>query len=224
MFAIRTVMLAAIVVCSTAPFAFGQFSTTFEAPDYNGSAAGTVLTGQDNFILPAGVDAMVYTYAGNTLGLPANPVGGSQFIAGTGPGGNDFARGQRPVSFSGADNWTISFDAAMTFVGTLPSAQNIGSMSTQTFPGDATFIALPRWTDPNTAYNPPDRYLFGGAAGAPTPTGFRLFAGAGAVAGNVFAMDNMNISIVPEPTTFTLSALGLLGLLGFARRRRRRAA
>jgi hypothetical protein len=38
-----------------------------------------------------------------------------------------------------------------------------------------------------------DAYLFGGAAGAPMPTGFRFFAGA-ATAGNVTAWDNLSIA------------------------------
>ena len=157
----------------------------------------------------------------------------------------------------GGGIWTVTFDIAITFVGKLPSAQNIGSFSTQVFPTQATFIALARWSDPATAANwnadyvwydaagtqlteqvndpgfqnldinhwyrwsttfdldtnqitevaitdittnttvtnnPVDRYLVGGAGGAPIPTGFRLFGGAGTVAGNTLAFDNIDIS------------------------------
>lgn len=223
----------------------------------------------------------MYEYFGNALGLPQNPFGGDQFVAGTGPGGGQFARSQRDISYGSASGlWTVSFDVAVTFTGQLPTAQNVGSFSTQEFPGDATFISLARWVDPNTAtnwnadyvwfdaannqlieevpdpgfqnlrvqhwyrwsttfdfdtnlitevsltdlttsvtvtHNPVDRYLFGGAGGAPVPTGFRFFAGALNNPGNTMAFDNLDINPVPAPATICLIALAGLGV------RRRRA-
>ena len=265
------------------PAANAGFTTGFEAGTYNGSPSGVTLNGQDLFYQPVeGSDSyLVYTYAGNALGFPQNPTGGAQFAGATGHGGAVFARSQRDVSYGdGTGLWSFSFDIAVTYTGELPSAQNIGSFSSQLFPDEATAIALARWSDPDTAANwnadyvwfdaaggqqieevsdpnfqnlqtnhwyrwsttfdfdsnlitevsitdlttnqtftnnPVDRYLFGGAAGAPTPTGFRLFAGATGVDGNTLGFDNVMINAVPAPAT-----LALLALTGLAGRRRRR--
>ena len=265
--------------------ATAQYFSDFEDPLYMGSAGGTIITGQDGFYIPVpdSQDGLVYLYAGNVLGIPQNPFGGKQFagVTGTDIQPQPFARAQRDVPYGdGTGTWTVSFDIAATFIGDLPSAQNIGSFSTQIFTGEATYIALARWSDPATAANwnadyvwfdaggaqlieevadpgfqnlaidhwyrwsttfsldtsqitevsitdlttnitstnnPLDRYLFGGAGGAPTPTGFRLFAGALNVPGNTLAFDN--VTIVPSPATLAL--LGLGGLAGITRRRRR---
>ena len=266
--------------------ATAQYFSDFEDPLYAGSAAGTIITGQDGFYIPVldSQHGLVYLYGGNLLGLPQNPRGGKQFAGVTGgPVDLDvpFARAQRDIGYGdGTGLWTVTFDIAATFAGDGESAQNIGSFSTQVFPDQATFIALARWSDPltptdwNADYvwfdaagtqlieevadpafqnldidhwyrwsttfsldtsqitevsitdlttnitntnNPIDRYLFGGAGGAETPTGFRLFGGAAGVAGNSLGFDN--VDIVPSPATLAL--LGLGGLAGITRRRRR---
>src|SRR4030095_7401667 len=71
-------------------------SFTFEAPTYNASAAGTILTGPGGWYIPAagGVDGKVYTYTGNTLGINALASGGSQFLAAT----------KAPINFSRAQH------------------------------------------------------------------------------------------------------------------------
>jgi hypothetical protein len=192
-------------------------------------------------------------------------------VAGTGPANSFFARAQRDVTFAISDCWSCSFDVAVKYLGTLPAAQNVGSFSTQLFPGEATIILLARWVDVNTATNwnadiiwfddagnqlteqipdphfqnlskdewyrwgfkfdlgtnqvrescisflstgetytylPTNRYLWGGAAGAPPPTGFRLFAGASGgpeFAGTTLAFDNIDIhpSGGCPPTSFS---------------------
>ena len=155
---IGVVVASAVVVVAGQP-ATAQYSSDFEAPLYAGSADGTILTDQDKFYIPVkgSQDGLVYTYVGNALGLPANPTGGNQFAGVTGgdPGlPVPFARAQRDVVYAGcAGVWTVSFDIAATFIGTLPSAQNIGSFSTVDFPDPGTFIALAGWTDPETAAN-----------------------------------------------------------------------
>lgn len=276
---------SAVAMLVAGQSASAQYFSDFEAPLYVGSAGGTILTGQDGFYIPVAdsLDGLVYTYAGNTLGIVQNPNGGSQFAGATGgdPGlPVPFVRAQRDVGYgNGTGTWTVSFDIAAQFNGVLPSAQNIGSFSTQVFPNEATFIALARWSDPATTenwnadyvwfdaggtqlteqvndpgfqnlqvnhwyrwsttfsldtsqitevaltdltsnttvtHNPLDRYLWGGAGGAPTPTGFRLFGGSNTVAGNTLAFDNINI--VPSPAALALIGLG--GLVGMRRRRR----
>ncbi len=147
---------ALLLACQAAS---AQFETGFEAPTYTGSPFGVILNGQDTFYKPVlGSDTfLVYEYAGNSLGLPQNPGGGDQFAAGTGPGPVKpplvpFARSQRDTPYGdGTGVWTVSFDIAALFTGDLPSAQNIGSFSTQLFDEEATYISLARWTDPLTA-------------------------------------------------------------------------
>jgi hypothetical protein len=275
----REAIMRALVLLAVAAMAsqsaIAQYLTDFET--LAGSAAGTLLTGQDGYYLPPAVvntDFQVFTYAGNTLGIPQNPGGGNQFIAGTGPAGSPltFARAQRNMTYGiGVGRWTIGFDVLGTFTGTLPTAQNLGSVSVQPFPGGRSFIALATWTDPATAANwnvnyvwfdaagtqlqespgpsfqtlaidrwyrwetdmsfdtneilevrltdlttnatvvhvPVGRYMFGGAAGSTTPTGFRFFAGGG-VAGNTMAFDNARIYRASD-RTLTQTTLATLG-------------
>ncbi len=280
-----SVIVSTVAVLVAGQSASAQYFSDFEGGLYSGSAEGTIITGQDGFYIPVAdsQNGMVYTYEGNILGIPQNPNGGSQFAGVTGGDvglPQPFARAQRDVGYGdGTGSWTVSFDIAATFNGVLPSAQNIGSFSTQVFPEQATFIALARWTDPATTANwnadyvwfdaagaqlteevddpgfqnlqsnhwyrwsttfsldtsqitevaltdlttnttvtnnPLERYLFGGAGGAPAPTGFRLFGGSNTVEGNTLAFDNINI--VPAPAALALIGLG--GLAGMKRRRR----
>ena len=133
-----------LLACATA--VAQPFSTGFEDPPYLGSAAGTVLTGQDGWYLPAGVDSMVYTYAGNALGVSPNPTGGDQFAAGTGPGSPDFARAQRDLTW-GTGTWTVAYDMAGLYDGPAPGANNIGSFSLQPSATCAGYIHLFSWVD-----------------------------------------------------------------------------
>jgi hypothetical protein len=141
-------------------------STTydFESPTYSGSAGGTLLTGQQGWTLPAGTDYSVFTYADNAPGLPVNPSGGGQFLGGTSTGTNP-ARAQHTQNFSGGDGvWSVSYDFAARYNGTLPTAQNLGSFSLQ--PGTArSFIALNTWVDLNTGTNWNAQYNVFDAAG-----------------------------------------------------------
>ncbi|MBT8486450.1 MAG: hypothetical protein KJO43_12785 [Phycisphaerae bacterium] len=133
----------------------GGYSSDFET--LTASSFGEVITGQDGFYIPvAGSQpGFVYTYADNILNIPAHPVdGGDNFVGSTGgdPGKDvPFSRAQRDVTYGdGTGAWRISVDMCITFVGTPPSAQNVGSLSTTDFGASthATFIALVTWTDP----------------------------------------------------------------------------
>ncbi len=163
---------ALLLACQAAR---AQHVTGYEPSVYAGSTAGTIITGQDGFYIPVpdSQDGLVYTYAGNALGLPQNPTGREQFVGVT--GGDTalpvpFARAQRDMVYgAGVGVWTTSFDIAATYVGDLPSADNIGSFSTQVFaspnPSEQTFIALARWSDPATATNWNADYVWFDSAG-----------------------------------------------------------
>ena len=153
--------------------ASAQLISAFEQPPYNGSASGTLLTGQQGWYVPVAgsPDYNVYTYAGNALGLPVNPFGGAQFAGGT-SGGTVFARAQHDIDFSVANVWTFTYDVAHRYNGTLPSAQNLGSFSlantaTTTF---RQLIALHTWVDVNTATNWNAGFNVYDAAGAASGT------------------------------------------------------
>ncbi len=162
-------MVRTLAFTGVCALAAGVSAQSFEPPVWSGSAAGIALNGQGAFFNPVAgsVSGQVYTYAGNAVGLPANPTGGQQFVGSTGPGGGVFSRSQTPASYgAGTGTWTVAFDIAATFNGQLPSAQNIGSLSTQDFPGDRTYIALARWVDPVTASEWNADYVWFDAAGA----------------------------------------------------------
>jgi hypothetical protein len=129
-----------------------DYASDFE--DLDASAAGVILTGQDSYYLPEGVssvDFYAYTYAGNALQIVQNPCGGAQFVGGTGPGdGTYYARAQRDITW-GTGVWLVIYDAAPQYLAQPPSVDNIGSFSSQPFPGSASYIQLFNWTDPNAA-------------------------------------------------------------------------
>lgn len=144
-------LLAAVALFALAPSAAAQYNSGFEG--INASSTGTILTGQDGYYIPAGTtssDWEAYSYAGNTLGVPLNPLGQNQFIGAIGPAGSTFERAQRDTTYV-PGVWSVAFDVCVTFQGVPPSAQNIGSFSLQPSASSAYFIALARWQDPATA-------------------------------------------------------------------------
>jgi hypothetical protein len=116
---------------------------------YAGDAAGVVATGQDGWYRPSGIDAKIYTYAGNALGLAANPNGGAQFLGGRSEGGTSFARAQHDHDFSTSSTWTLAYDLAAAFNGTPPSALNLSSFSLQDSTIARSFIAVNNFVDLN---------------------------------------------------------------------------
>jgi hypothetical protein len=153
--------------------AHAQYVTGFERPAFTGSSTGVAAAGQSGWYTPAVAGTLgkeIYSYAGNALGLPANPTGGAQFIGGRSAGGTAFPRAQYNTTF-GAGLWSISYDIAVGFNGTLPSADNLGSFSlndqTQVQGTYKQFIALNRWMDNNnTALGWRAEYNVVNAAGA----------------------------------------------------------
>lgn len=125
--------MATAALCTAS---FAQFSDNFESE--TGSAGGTLLTtgfgggGQNGWYNPVSgsIDGNVYTYAGNTLGLSADPNGGSQFLGGEVTVAQTPMRAQHSLTFSGG-LWTLSYDFNGDFNGSLPTADNLGSVSLQ---------------------------------------------------------------------------------------------
>ena len=75
----------------------------FEPPTYSGAVQGLALNGQNGFINPvpaSSVSANVHVLTGNSLQLPGNSAGGSQFAGARGPGDGNFVRSQTPTSFA----------------------------------------------------------------------------------------------------------------------------
>jgi hypothetical protein len=158
--------LAAALAASCA---LAQYDTGFEVADgINASAGGTVLTGQDSYYLPTGVtsvDFLAYTYAGNTLGIAANPQGGQQFVGVIGPGGGTiYGRAQRDINW-GATTATVSYDACCIYQGNPPASNNLGSFSVQPYPGSASYIHLFSFADINNPTSWRAFYLAYTAAG-----------------------------------------------------------
>jgi hypothetical protein len=137
---------AAAAFHSSAALCRAQFNTTFEPP-YSASASGTLLTGQDGWYLPVAgsTDFNAFTYASNSLGIAANPAGGSQFIAGVWPGGTAFARAQHAFDFSAGGEWTATWDVLGMFNGTLPAVENLGSFSLQNSATNRYWQQLMNW-------------------------------------------------------------------------------
>jgi hypothetical protein len=155
--------------------AMGQYDDDNES--YNASDVGVDLNGQGGFYLPpaGGQTCKAFTYTNNALAFPQNPNGGEKFVGGIGPGGSVFLRSQKDVSIGdGTGVWKIEYDVAVKFIGVLPTAQNVGSFSTQVLPGAKTFIALITWTNPATAENWDADVVSYNSAGTQSPANLKI--------------------------------------------------
>jgi len=142
--------------------------TGFEAPDYDGSADGVLVTGQQGWYLPpvdGSTDEFVYTYVDNALGLPANAVGEDQFLGGVVSRDGLLDRAQFDFDWSAASVWTASYDFAARFNGTLPASDNLGSFSLQNSLVARYFIALNTWVNILTAEQWNAQYIAFNASG-----------------------------------------------------------
>ena len=137
------------LLAAVAPFASlaaQGYSTDFET--LLASQTGTPCAGQDGYYVPAvagSIDGALYTYTGNTLGLAANPFGGTNFWGGLSAGTTAFARSQRAVTLpTGLIH--VEFDVACNYLGTLTPTQNIGSISFQPSATVCYMNLLARWS------------------------------------------------------------------------------
>jgi hypothetical protein len=140
--------LSALTILAACGMARGQsFTANFESPTYNGSPAGTLLTGQNGWYVPVAgsADALVMTYAGSTPAIPPNPSGGGQCEAGIAGGNLLFARAQHPINFNVLGVWEASWDCLGFYNGTLPAVDNIGSFSLQPSATARYFQQLMSW-------------------------------------------------------------------------------
>lgn len=162
----RLLPLAALAAIT--PALSAQYVSDFES--LTASAAGTLLTGQDGYYLPAvasSVDWNAYTYAGNTMGVVTNPNGGgNNFIAGVAPGtAIGSCRAQHALAFDNLSPWRVEFDVNCLFIGTATPANNIGSVSTQPSTTAAYINGLARWPATLTTTSWDADYVYYDAAG-----------------------------------------------------------
>lgn len=153
----QRLLTTALAASIAAALSAQGYVSNFES--LNASAAGTLLTGQDQWYLPAvanSADWNVHTYAGNPFGTVAHPNGGNNFIAGrptlVGTVVNS-ARTQRPNTFDSISAWRLTFDVNCQYLGTGTPVNNIGSGSTQPSTTAAYINCLARW--PTTVSTPP---------------------------------------------------------------------
>jgi hypothetical protein len=159
----------ALLACGSAG---ADYTADFEAPTFNGSAGGVLMTGQDGWYQPVdpGDDYNVYTYAGNVLGVNANPQGSSQFVAGYGPADAIYARAQHDVDWTLHGQWLVEYDVAALYDGQPPGADNLGSFSVQPSAGTVgSYIHLFSWVDPTVATNWKAFVMHYDAAGVQVP-------------------------------------------------------
>jgi len=147
-----TVLITWIACFFTAASSNAQYVSDFEG--LNASSAGTVLTGQEGYYLPSySSDWQAYTYSNNLPGLPQNPAGGNQFVAGTAPaiGQLSGARAEHSLSSGSGGIWTLAYDFAAAYLGQSGQATDyVGSFSPQPY---TNYIQLFSWVDPAQALN-----------------------------------------------------------------------
>jgi hypothetical protein len=147
--------LLVLLACGAASAAIDTGFESYEG--YTGLPGGSALTygfgngGQMGWYNPVAgsADAMVYTYAGNALGLPQNPTGEEQFVGELTLPNAAYGRAQHGEAFA-MRKYTMSYDICGAFLGDLPSAQYLGSVSLQNSATDRYFIALSKWDDETT--------------------------------------------------------------------------
>lgn len=140
-----TALCLLVIPCS---LVFGQLNINFEA--YNASAAGTLLSGQDGWFnpVPAGSNEfLAYTYAGNALGIGANPFGGNHMIGGVKLNAGFFVRAQRNHDWAGGPAVVVvAFDQYISYAfDDRNNNNNIGSVSGQPA-NQKQFIILNTWS------------------------------------------------------------------------------
>ena len=126
-------LIAALV---PAACALGQdFVSSFELRTYVGSGAGVPISpgfasppaiGAGGWYVPAAgaLPLDVFTYTGNTVGLPQHPSGGPQFAA-----ARDGASGERGLLINSGAPWTGSFDVAVAHNGAIAATPDLGAFS-----------------------------------------------------------------------------------------------
>ncbi len=155
-----------------------SYSSDFEAPTYTGSATGTDLTplpspqpGQDNWYQPVAANSLnykCYTYAGNDLGIPQNPTGGCQFVAGRNTGGTFNTRTQRDFGWVDGTKYYVEWDIAFNYAGVTPATDNLGSFSLQNSATSKFWQTLYRFENIATPVDAKAEYNCFNAAGAAT--------------------------------------------------------
>lgn len=140
--------LSLLSMGALASYSVAGFATGFEAGEgYTGSAAGTILAGQNGWYTPAvanSADFSCFTYAGNAMTLSSNATGGSQFVGEQGPG-TLLGRAQRAAPFLAGPH-VMEYDVCFKYNGEPGlGSNNAGSVSTQDSLSTRSLISLAVW-------------------------------------------------------------------------------
>ena len=172
--ALLRLAISGLLLWGGAAAAGPAFLTGFEAPDYDGSADGVPVAGQQGWYIPSAdfsSDQFIFTYADNALGLPANAFGEDQFLGAQTPdqtGGTLFPRGQLDFDWSAATVWTVSYDFTTAYNGDIfPAMDFICSFSLQDSVTARSFTAVNAWVNPDTATNWDANYIVYDSFGVP---------------------------------------------------------
>jgi hypothetical protein len=164
-----------MAVAALCAVGFAQFSDNFESE--SASAAGTLITGQNGWYLPAvtgSLDGFVYTYANNALGHIGNATGGNNFAGASSINGGTPVRMQHALTLNATGLWRLSVDFNFDFSGTPPVANNLGSISLQPTATNNAFQTLYAFDNLNLA----------------APTGYRALYGFAGAAGGAIALES----------------------------------
>jgi hypothetical protein len=194
-----------------------------------GPGGGMFVRCQKDITYPSGKVTMSFDIAANFLGtLPATQNVGSFSQQDSTVAANAIMLA-RWANTATADTWNAdmvwynSAGAALTEVVPDPGFQGLAikhwyrwSMSVDYAANQVVEVSIEDLTTGTKAtYQPPDRYLFGGAAGGPPiPTGFRFFAGGGG-AGCTLGFDNLVIEETPTACYPDCDGSGSLDLFDF---------
>lgn len=142
----KKILILAFAALSSSVFAQNMFVNFETDQGYNASAAGVILSGQNGWTMPAGVDTTCNTYAGNAYLSSTNNYGGAQFQQGV--YNANFARAQKDYAWAREKKYSFGGDINFKFIGDPGThVSNIQSISTQPGGNEQLIILSAYWGD-----------------------------------------------------------------------------